>query len=86
MTTQIRRSIVYVPSNIAEGYGRQYRSEYLRFLKIARGSLYEFQSQLEIVIYMNYMNECTINEIKQEHNEIERMLNSLINKLNTNYT
>lgn len=32
------------------------------------------------------MNECTINEIKQEHNEIERMLNSLINKLNTNYT
>ena len=48
LVSQIKRSSVSVPSNIAEGYGRNYTKDYSRFLQIARGSLYEMQTQIEI--------------------------------------
>ena len=51
LTAQIRRSAVSVPSNIAEGYGRNSTLDYTRFLQIARGSLYELQTQLEIAAH-----------------------------------
>lgn len=46
LTSQIRKSSVSVPSNIAEGYGRNSTNDYIRFLQIASGSLYELQTQL----------------------------------------
>jgi four helix bundle protein len=48
LISQIRRSSVSIPSNIAEGYGRNYKKDYSRFLQIARGSLFECQTQIEI--------------------------------------
>ncbi len=48
LTMQIRRSAVSIPSNIAEGYGRQSTNDYVLFLKIALGSVYELQTQFEI--------------------------------------
>jgi len=48
LSSQIRRSAVSIPSNIAEGYGRPHKQDFARFLEIARSSLYELQTQLEI--------------------------------------
>ena len=81
LTSQIKRSSVSIPSNIAEGYGRSSRKEYVRFLEIARGSLYEFQTQLEIATNLNFIDIVATKEIFELGIEVEKMLNSLIKKL-----
>ena len=55
LSSQIKRSAVSIPSNIAEGYGRNYQKDYSRFLQIARGSLFECQTQLEIAINLSFI-------------------------------
>lgn len=84
LTSQIRRSSVSIPSNIAEGYGRNYKKDYSRFLQIARGSLFECQTQIEIAINLNFISIDDCKEINELSIEIEKMLNSLINKLSEN--
>jgi four helix bundle protein len=81
LTQQIKRSAISIPSNIAEGYGRNYRKDYSRFLQIARGSLFENQTQLEIAVNLDFIKAENLNEIKGLSIEIEKMLNSLIKKL-----
>lgn len=81
LVSQIKRSSVSVPSNIAEGYGRNYTKDYSRFLQIARGSLYEMQTQIEISKNLNFISEKEVKEIFDLTLEVEKMLNSLINKL-----
>lgn len=81
LVSQIKRSSVSVPSNIAEGYGRNSIKDYSRFLQIARGSLYEMQTQIEISKNLNFISEKEVNEIFNLTLEVEKMLNSLINKL-----
>ena len=53
LTSQIRRSAVSIPSNIAEGFGRRLPKEFIRFLRISISSLFELQSQLEICKSIN---------------------------------
>lgn len=81
LTSQIRRSAVSTSSNIAEGYGRNSTGDYIRFLQIASGSLYEFQTQLEISFQLSYLNEEKYVEINSLSIEIEKMLSSLISKV-----
>ena len=81
LTSQIRRSSISLPSNIAEGYGRNSTNDYIRFLQIACGSLYEVQTQLEICRNLEYLSKDIFNKIYEQSREIERMLNSLIGKL-----
>jgi four helix bundle protein len=81
LTPQIKRSAISIPSNIAEGYGRNYRKDYSRFLQIARGSLFENQTQIEIAVNLDFIKVENLKEIKELSIEIEKMLNSLIKKL-----
>ena len=54
LTLQLRRSSVSLPSNMAEGYGRNSTQDYIRFLRIANGSLFELQTQLEIAFNLGF--------------------------------
>ncbi|WP_396179234.1 four helix bundle protein [Flavobacterium sp.] len=80
LTSQIRRSAVSIPSNIAEGYGRDSNKEYLRFLNVSIGSLFELQTQIEIAKNIMYLNEKDFNDLYENSREIERMLVSFIKK------
>jgi len=82
LTDQLKRSSVSIPSNIAEGYGRNSRADYKRFLSIALGSVYELQTQLIISKELNFLNEKIYNEIISLSKEIDRMLYAMIKKLN----
>ena len=57
LTLQLRRSAVSLPSNMAEGYGRNSTQDYVRFLRIANGSLFELQTQLEIDHNLGFLTE-----------------------------
>lgn len=81
LTSQIRRSSISIPSNIAEGYGRDENNDYLRFLNISISSLFEMQTQLEISFNLKYINEIQFNKINEESREIERMLSAFIRKI-----
>lgn len=81
LVSQIKRSSVSVPSNIAEGYGRNYKKDYAKFLQIARGSLYECQTQIEIAVNLSFIKREQFQEASDLSIEIEKMLNSLVNKL-----
>lgn len=81
LTSQIRRSAISVPSNIAEGYGRKSTLDFIHFLHIARGSLYEFQTQLEISKRIKYITATDLQSMIENCKEVEKMLNSLIKSL-----
>ena len=83
LITQIRRCAVSIPSNMAEGYGRSSTKDYIRFLKIAAGSLCELQTQIEIALNLQYLDKVNFDKLYEPSREIERMLSSLINKVNT---
>ena len=82
LTAQIRRSAVSVPSNIAEGYGRNSTGDYKRFLQMAVGSLYELQTQLHISNNIKLLTTEAHNPLVEKTTELDRMLYSLIHKIN----
>ena len=57
LSDQMRRAVVSIPSNIAEGYGRNSTNDYIRFLNIARGSKYELDTQIQICVMLNYISK-----------------------------
>ena len=78
LTDQLRRAVVSIPSNIAEGSGRASNKDYAHFLSIARGSLYETMTQLEIAQSLGYIDE--YDSCKELAQEVGRMLTSLLKK------
>ena len=77
LTTQMRRAAVSVPSNIAEGAGRTHRSEYLHYLSIARGSLAELETQIQIARELGLLRD----QIDSHVAEVRRLLTKLIQRL-----
>ena len=76
---QIRRAIVSVPSNIAEGSGRRSLKEQIHFLEIAYGSLMETYNQLQIAIDLTYITEESVEAIKPSIDAVAKMINGLCN-------
>ena len=79
LSSQMRRCAVSVPSNIAEGMGRQFKKETLQFLHIARGSLYELETQLFIANDLNFMKPDRLESLLLQLEESRRLLSGLIN-------
>ena len=76
---QLRRAAVSIPSNIAEGFGRETHKDFAHFLSVARGSLYEVDTQIEIAMRRGYISDSE--GIRERLNEIARMLSALLRHL-----
>lgn len=77
LTCQIRRAAVSVPSNIAEGQGRQTTMDFLRFLAIAHGSLNELETQLVLAWRLKYLSDGGKSQLLDSVAEVARLLNGL---------
>jgi four helix bundle protein len=82
LVSQMRRSAVSIPSNIAEGHGRCSDKELLRFLFISLGSIAELETQLTIAYHLDFIQEPDYAEISNLNDEIRKMLVSLIRTKN----
>jgi len=81
MTSQIRRASTSIPANIAEGWGRQGTKEYLRFLRIAQGSLKELETHLLLSERVGLIQTEKLTIPLQESTELGKMIRSLIGSL-----
>ena len=86
LVSQMRRCAVSIPSNIAEGHGRHQTGDFIRFLRMSNGSLFELQTQLEIARDLDYLSADDHDALDSLTRELERMLSSLIRKLNARLT
>jgi four helix bundle protein len=78
LTSQVRRSVVSIPSNIAEGAARQTTKELVNFLHISQGSLSELDTQLDISYELKYINETDRQDLDNIMVRINKMLSGLI--------
>jgi len=81
LISQLRRAAVSLPSNLAEGSGRNGRKELLNFLHIARGSLFEIGTQLEISHRLGFVSQEDYDKLEEKRATIQRMMNALIASL-----
>jgi four helix bundle protein len=81
MTGQIRRASAAVPANIAEGYGREGRSEYLHFLRVAQGSLKELETHLILATRVELCSSTETDPLLEVADQLGRILHTLIRRL-----
>ncbi len=84
LTSQLRRALISIPANIAEGHGRYYFRESVRFCLISRGSIEEVKTYLHLAIRLGYFSKETIGQYIAKLEEIKRMLNGYIGYLRKN--
>jgi len=78
LTNQIRRCAVSIPSNIAEGCGRNYTKDSIQFFYIARGSLYELETQLYVSCDLSYIEEATKQDLLRHLEVVRKLLSGFI--------
>jgi four helix bundle protein len=81
---QIQKSAISIPSNIAEVVGRQYKKETIQFLNIARGSLYELETQVEILVGLNIIEKKKLNSLIEKIIDCIKLTNGFINYYKSN--
>jgi len=81
LTSQLRRAAVSVPSNIAEGRNHYSNRDFVRFLRHARGSLAEIETQVLIAQQRQYLSAATTKQLSQRLDELGRILSGLIQSL-----
>jgi four helix bundle protein len=81
LSSQLNRSAVSVPSNIAEGHSRRTTLDYIHFLSITRGSLNEVETQLTLAMRYEYFPPAEHHELLEQCGEVGRMVNGLIDAL-----
>jgi len=79
LTLQIRRSAVSIPSNIAEGIGRNHTKDTLQFLFIARGSLFELETQMILSFDQKYIYQNQLDSINVQIDTCKKLINGFIN-------
>lgn len=79
--SQMRRAAISIPSNIAEGHGRLNDGHFRQFLAIARGSLFELQTQLELAGDLRLLGPERVGAMKEQCEEVARLINGLVGKL-----
>jgi four helix bundle protein len=84
LTSQIRRSAVPIPSNIAEGYGRKTTGEYIQALYVAYGSNCELETQILLSGDLGFVGKEDLSRLQKEIGDVERMLKGLIKSLYKN--
>ena len=81
LTSQIRRAVISIPSNIAEGAGHTSKKEFSRYLGIAYASSCELDTQLILSYDLNLINQDELNNSNDYINELQKMLSGLINSI-----
>jgi len=78
LVAQMRRSAVSIPSNVAEGFGRGQQGEFHRFLGIARGSLFEVQTQAELARRLGWIKGPGLADLRERMRELDAILTALM--------
>jgi four helix bundle protein len=81
LVSQLSRAAISLPSNLAEGSGRNGKKELINFLHIARGSLFEIGTQLEISQRLGFVSQDDYDKLEERRATIQRMINALISSL-----
>jgi four helix bundle protein len=81
LTSQMNRAAVSIPSNIAEGAGRNSNKEFTQFLNIAIGSCFELETQMTLAFEFSYVKKDDLDIFILSLNKLEKMINSLMSNL-----
>ena len=82
LTDQIRRAVISVPSNIAEGAARHTKKEFVNYLHIAQGSLSELATHIELATRLNYLDHKNQTSLDEKMQRIDKLITGLIRHLN----
>ena len=83
LSVQVRRAAISIPSNIAEGAARQYKKEFVKFLHIAKGSLSELDTQIELARLLSYLSPAEWHAMNDKLTQVDRLISGLIRHLRT---